>query len=216
MRKMVDVALVCSAAFLLSTSAGYYLNVMSLLRLCCPVGSTLPTAADWTEALAAVVTAVTSVILLVSLIFAAQRLRLTREWNKMNATFTYFQTPAYLQHEKSAIDALHAIGINLQVASDKLSDAELDKLWRSREAFGATRDFLNYLEDFSVAVLCEALHEPTAKRMMCDLVTRYAVVFAPFFERRRDELRRKDVHTELQALGKRWMPATAKAAISEP
>jgi hypothetical protein len=200
MRVAADIVLTGGAAMTVFARLGY-------IRIGLPAVSTAantPDITDWMQAWGSVITAATSVILLVGLLLTWQQLRNSHHWNKMNATFTYFQTTEYLRLDKCAAEELRKVGVELHTIKHPLSSQEVDAIWHSITAFSCLKDLLNFLEDFAAAVAADAIDDATAYRMMSSIVIRYGDVFSPFFTRRRTELDDKDVHIELERLAMNW------------
>src|SRR2546423_14678574 len=94
-----------------------------------------PNWAAWLQGIGAMITAVVSFFVLLQLSLAKKQLQLTvnqidltreqmklgMQWNKLNATFTYFTNEMLMDRERAAVEKLSILGIDLYTANDPLA-----------------------------------------------------------------------------------------------
>lgn len=207
-------------AFLLGRVTGavqYLPRVLSPLAVGEP-----PRITDWIQAVAAGVTAVASLLLLLTLLFTSKQIALAKEelrlgttWNRLNATFSFFSTDTFEKAERTAIDALEAAGILVLHRESALASEEVEKILNNVNAWAAVKQWLSTLEDYAVAVRCGALDEPASFAMMRHQVPYSYRLFAPLVARRRQESGDMALYCELEQLTTAWEQRSAEEVASQ-
>lgn len=179
----------------------------------------------WIQACSAVVTAVVSIILLRQIFFAKDQLKLAKEqlqsgieqleiarrqmetsiqWNKLNATFTYFTNDIFMQRERAMVRRFSSLKVNLYRETEPINNEILDAIYNDVDAFMEVKDFLNLLEDYATAVRVGALDRDCSYAIMAAIIIRYARVLMPFIVRARKEMDNQQYYIELEKVALDW------------
>ena len=129
---------------------------------------------------------------------ALAQLRRTITWNKLNATFALFPNKQYTEHQALVATEFIRLGIPFSSRLDPLTEAEVASIVNDPAAHGALRSFLNYLEDYSTALLGGVLHKGAAFQLMGDALTRYFRIFEPLIRLRREVMCQPALWVEFQ------------------
>lgn len=171
-----------------------------------------PSVTDWMQAWAQIVTAVVTVLLLLTLVLTRRQVKLTREqiesavrWNRINATFTFFSTEQLAKPERAMVKSLQKLGINYHQQLAALTARQLEAICGNAEVLIDVKEFLNMLDDYATAVRSGALDADTAFAMMRYVVSRHYRTFKPFIQRRRRETDDQSVYCELEGLAEAWL-----------
>jgi Domain of unknown function (DUF4760) len=158
---------------------------------------------NWTsvvQAIASVVVAVLSTLIIV-------QIWVTRDLNRKNATFGYFNNETAVAHERAVADVFRQIGLRFHDHEDPLTTEAMTKLLDStQDHYQTVKSHLNFLEDYAVAIHTRVLDEEAAYRMMCHVVCRQHRVFEPLidFRRNRTSPPKPLLWIELENLAKKW------------
>lgn len=177
-----------------------------------------PNLADWLQAGSAVVTALASLWLLRQISLAkeqlkstAQQIDLAREqmavgiqWNKVNATFTYFTNDTFLVRERAASEALESLGVNTYIRAEPLEQKTVEEILADSKKYREVKDFLNLLEDYASAVRVGALEADCSYGTMSGIVLRYTRMFMPFVDKLRSMPDGEEVYLELERVSLAW------------
>ena len=172
----------------------------------------------WLQAIAAIVTAVVSFFVLRQLSLAKRQLELTvnqidlarvqmklgTQWNKLNATFTYFTNEMFIERERAVADKLSSIGVDLYIANKPLNDDIVQKMIEDKSIYRDTKDYLNLIEDYAAAVRVGALDYDCSYAIMSGIIVRYHQVFLPFIKRLRNDFDDHECYIEIEKLALDW------------
>jgi hypothetical protein len=150
----------------------------------------------------------------IGLFLAWYQLRKTVLWNKLNATFSIFSSQRLLDRESAAAKALLGVGIDLYQQRTVLSDDKVNAIIADPTIYPHVKGFLNFLEDYSMAVNVGALDENTAFLLMAEVLNRHYEVFMPLIAKRREAASSPRLWEQLESVVRRWRPRLRKKDIA--
>jgi hypothetical protein len=137
----------------------------------------------------------------ISVVFVFIQLFFNNRWNKINQTLNP-RWRTQLDECFNEVKKLDKEFINL--SSDKISDEELKKIKTNIEAERKIRNFLNHLEEISIAYNSGALHKEKAYCLFSNCIKKYFKYFKIFIDYVRVTDNDKDIYIGMQNLLRRW------------
>lgn len=169
--------------------------------------------AEWIQALATLISAGVAVVLIKQLSLAKDQLTLAREqlrlgvnWNKLSATFTFFNIETFTDRERVAAEKLSQLNVELYHQKGPLTPNVVESVLKDADYFREVKSFINFLEDYAAAVHTGVMDSEVSYQLMADLVTRYYEIFKPVIEARRDEIGNRRLWIEFEKLALVWEP----------
>lgn len=160
-------------------------------------------AALWVGMLTAIVLAICAAI---SIYRIEEQLRATVEWNRRNATFSFFsyESFSHIDHEfEGAMQKLPGGPIKVGLRKEKLTKEEVDAILEDPNARIAVKQYFTYLETFALGVRSNTLDGELAFHTRASALVASVDFFSPYIDRMQ-ELQGLEVFSELEALAEDW------------
>lgn len=142
------------------------------------------------------------------LMLSQEQLRLSIAETRLRAIYELFPNETYIEREAAAAQALSKRGVDWYHQSEELGSDVVNALFKQENAhdFKDIKAFLNFFEDFALALRSGLLEEESAYALMGSVVTRVYDVFKPLILHRRKEMDRFRAWIELELLAGKWKP----------
>jgi len=125
----------------------------------------------------------------------------TSNWNKIHATYTFFDLERNTKIEKQLYDAGKKIEVRFL---GTLTDEELDKLVKDNDTFVYAKEFLNDFETLCAAYQIGALDKKLAFHLHGTRVVKEFKVLHPFITWLRKKFNDEGILIEIQKTAKEW------------
>lgn len=132
---------------------------------------------------------------------ATHTLEQNSSWNKIHATYNYFDLAENSRIERDLYEAGEKIGVKF---SSSLSDEELGKLLADNYCFLYAKEFLNNFESLCAAYQIGALDKDLAFQMFSTRVVKEFTVLRPLINHLRTEFKDPAILIELQKTAIEW------------
>lgn len=154
---------------------------------------------DWSQVIATIIAAV-------GVWLAYAELQKTTRWNKLSGNYTFFSNEIFTERELAVSASLQKLNVNLRDQKEPLSTNVVQTLLTSKDLYPSVKAFLNFLEDYSLAVQTGVLDEDASYALMADVVTRMFRVFEPLIVARRNAMGRSFYFEQFELLARSWGP----------
>lgn len=155
--------------------------------------------------------AIISYKLLRQLKLTKEQIQLTREqmnnyndWNKLNATFTFFSYKDFMDVEQNINNILKKISLENIDKIDIIHTDDVDKIYSSTDLNTNVKNFLNFYEHYATAVNIRAIDFDCAYCLASWKMIHVYHVFKMFIEKLRKEHDDPEIYIEIEKLALNW------------
>lgn len=165
-------------------------------------------------ALAAILMAIFTYKLLSQLKFTKEQIRFSSQWNKLNATFSFFPLAKFHECHKRTATALKKY-INLYTLNSPISEEMARKIFDDNEAYEELGNYIDLFEEYSTAVNAGVLDKDCSYRLHGALLPSVQKHFQPFINLIREKKNDETIFIEIEKLSLEWQERIQSEASKE-
>lgn len=152
--------------------------------------------------------------LLSQLTFAKEQIYSSNQWNKLNATFSFFPLDRFHEYEKQTAIALKEY-INLYTLNSPISEEMAKKIFDDKKAYMELKNYIDLFEEYSNAVKAGVLDKDCSYRLHGALLPSVQKYFQPFINLIREKKNDNTILIEIEKLSLEWQERTQSEASKE-
>lgn len=152
--------------------------------------------------------------LLSQLKFTKEQIGFSNQWNKLNATFSFFPLDRFHKYRKQTAIALKKY-INLYTLNSPISEEMARKIYDDNEAYRELGNYIDLFEEYSTAVNAGVLDKDCSYRLHGSSLPSVQKCFQPFINLIREKKNDETIYIEIEKLILEWQERIQSEASKE-